>query len=412
MAISIICRNSSKRLSQPGVNFKTIVLTFLVIAAFISCRQPSEISYSGPIEIKKGGVYTGNYKSDDSNIPAITVSTYDSVEITGCNIVSAGIGIKAFGGSRLTIHHNNISGLPPTGNQWGRALDDYHPQFLVFENNNVHHTGGLVIDHSDENTKSAVIRFNKFINTDNRKGDFSVGDHRAAILFNSVLPILGEISWNYFHNELDSSSIEDNINLGNSGGSKDSSFLIHDNFIWGAYPSPATSGHFTGSGISIEGEPGHNAFNNVSQYIKIFNNQVISTCNAGINISHGHDITAQFNTIISSGMYPNGDKSDRFWGGCAIWNPSKLSPDVFKDITIKNNTIGYVRPGMNVPLPNRQDYVVVPGSPINVQPGDNTALPNPITLQTELDQVPIWEKKLADNKIIIGNTTSNGKPMK
>lgn len=383
---------------------RSIILSCLAVFAIISCKQPSVGDYSDPIEIKKGGVYTGNYKSDDPKIPAITVSTYDSVEITGCNILSSGVGIKAFGGTRLNIHHNNITGQAPLGdNQWGRALDDYHPQYLIFENNTVTHTGGILIDHSDENTQTVVIRFNKFINTDKRKADLSEGDHRAAILLNTVLPVKGEISWNYFHNDLDSSWVEDNINLGNSGGTPDAPYLVHDNFIWGAYPYPSTADHYTGSGISIEGEPGHNAFNNTSQYIKIYNNQVISTCNGGINISHGHDIEAQNNTIISSGMFPNGVKSDRFWGGCAIWNGANLSPDVFKNISVKNNTIGYVRPGVNVPLPNRQDYVVVAGSPINVQPGDNIALPNPVTLQTELDQIPVWEKKLADNKITVGN---------
>ncbi len=385
---------------------KKIIFICLAISSIISCKHPSD-KYSGPIEIKRGGVYTGNYKSDDTNVPAITISTNDPVEITGCNIVSSGIAIKAFGGTKLNIHHNNITGQKPTGNnQWGRALDDYHPQYLIFENNNVNHTGGLMVDHSDNNTRSAVIRFNKFFNTDKRKVDLSEGDHRATILFNTVLPITGEISWNYFHNGLDSSYVEDNINFGNSGGLKDSFFLIHDNFIWGAYPYPSTANHFTGSGISIEGEPGHNKFENTSQYIKIFNNQVISTCNGGINISHGHDISAEWNTIISSGMYPNGVKSDRFWGGCAIWNGSNLSADVFKNLVIKNNTIGYVRPGVNVPFTDRQDYVVVAGSILNVQPGDNKALPNPITLQTELDQVAVWEKKLADSRIISGNTKS------
>jgi len=383
-----------------------IIFTCLVAFSIISCKHSTK-KYSDPIEIKRGGIYTGNFKSDDSNIPAVTIFTNEPVEITGCDIVSSGIAIKAYGGSNLYIHHNTITGQKPTGkNQWGRALDDYHPQSLLFTNNNVIHTGGLLIDHSDEGTKSVAIRYNKFINTDKRKADLSDGDHRAAILFNTVLPVTGEIAWNYFHNDPDSSSVEDNINLGNSGGTKDTSFLIHDNFIRGAYPYPLTLDHYTGSGIAIEGESGHNKFENSSQYIKIFNNQVISTCNGGINISHGHDISARFNTIISSGKYPNGVKSDRFWGGCAIWNGSGLSPDVFKNIVIEKNTIGYVRQGVNAPLPDRQDYVVVAGSPINIQPGDNAALPNPVTLQTESDQVKIWEKKLADNKISIGNTRS------
>lgn len=379
---------------------KSLCLIFCLLCSFYIHAQV----FQGPITISKGGLYTGNYKSDDSNIPAITVSTYDPVEITGCIIVSSGIGIKAYGGTKMNIHNNTIKGQTPTGDkQYGRALDDYHPQWLIFEFNTVDHTGGIQVDHSDENTKSAVIRYNMFKNTDKRKADLNYGpEHRASILFNTVLPITGEISFNQFQNDLDSSAVEDNINFGNSGGTAGSPFLIHDNYIKGAYPYPFNAANYTGSGITVEGEPGHNQFTNVSQYVKILNNQVVSTCNGGININAGHDITAQFNRIVSSGLFPNGVQSNLFWGGAAIWNGSNVDGSVFKNISINNNTIGYARPGVNVPLPNRQDYVVVAGSPINIQPGDNIALPNPITLATEQNEWTLWQKKLADSGIVVG----------
>lgn len=383
---------------------KNILLVFFLL---LSAFTQGQVVYSGPITITKGGTYTGNYKSDDSNIPAITLQTYEPVEITHCNIVSSGIHIKCPGGTNLNIHHNNFSGQKPTGNnQWGRVLDDYHPQYLIFENNLVNHTGGLLIDHSDESTRSAIIRYNIFRNTDKRRVDMSEGEHRASILFNTVLPVTGEIAYNKFENLLDSSWIEDNINLGNSGGTAASPFLIHDNYIKGAYPYPFNADHYTGSGITVEGSPSMNQFNNVSQYIKIYNNQVISTCNGGININAGHNIDVAYNTIVSSGMFPNGVQSQRFWGGGAVWNGSNVGTDVFKDITYKNNTIGYVRPGVNVPYANRQDWVTVDGSPYNIQPGDNISLPNPINLATELAEIPKWEAKLAANKITLGNTAS------
>jgi len=383
---------------------KILFITFLLLSVFTH----GQIVYSGPITITKGGTYTGNYKSDNSNVPAITLETYEPVEITNCNIISSGIHIKCPGGTKLNIHHNNFTGQTPTGNgQWGRVLDDYHPQYLIFENNTVNHTGGLLVDHGDENTKSAVIRYNIFRNTDKRRTDMSEGEHRASILFNTVMPITGEIAYNKFENLLDSSWIEDNINFGNAGGTVASPFLIHDNYIKGAYPYPSNADHYTGSGITVEGAPSVNQFNNVSQYIKIYNNQVVSVCNGGINVNAGHNIEVTGNTIISSGMFPNGVVSPRFWGGGAVWNGSNVGTDVFRDIIYKNNTIGYVRPGVNVPYPNRQDWVVVDGSPINIMPGDNISLPNPITLATELAEIPKWEAKLSANKISIGNTVNN-----
>src|SRR4051812_34687305 len=57
-----------------------------------------EVKYLDPIVINKGGTYTGNYKSTDSQTPAIWVQTNEPVEITGCIIVSTGDMIKCSGG--------------------------------------------------------------------------------------------------------------------------------------------------------------------------------------------------------------------------------------------------------------------------------------------------------------------------
>lgn len=370
-----------------------------------------DIQYSSPIIITKGGKYTGNYKSDDSNMPAITVNCYDPVEITGCNVLGSGELIHASGGTKLNIHHNNLSGQKPSGNnQWGRVADIYHPQTFQFENNTVDHTGGIRIDHMDENTKQVFIRRNIFNNTDKRRVDGSEGDHRAAILLDGVVGVEGEISWNQFENIVNQSWIEDNINLRNSGGKKDNPFKIHNNYIKGAYPTPfdyneKSGTNYTGSGVTIEGDPATTAFEKVAQYTNIHHNQVVSTMNGGINVNHGHDHLVENNTIISSGMIPTGQYSRSFWGGGAIWNGSNLSPSVFNNIVYQNNTVGYYRKDVNVGGTDRQDWVIVSGSPISVDPSKNISIPNPITLATEEAELPKWKAKLAANQISIGNTT-------
>ncbi len=384
----------------------------------ITRRKLGEIIYQQPIYITKPGTYTGNYKSDDPNTPAILILCYDSVIITACNIVSQGEGIKAYGGSRLNIHHNNIKGVLPTnGSQYGRALNDYQPQTLTFENNYVEHTGGLMVDHNNENTKSAIIRYNLIRNTDKRKTDGSAGDHRAATLFNTVTTIAGEIAWNKFENVVDSSFIEDNINLGNTGGTSTKPISIHDNFIKGAYPAPriypgAGQVDFSGSGITVEDNGGVSAFDQVSRYVNVTNNQVVSVGNGGINVNAGHDISVTGNRIISSGMYPDGMQSNAFWGAGACWNGSGLPITSFFNVVYKNNTVGYARPDQNTvykgqTLKGRNDWVQVPGSPYNINPDDNISLPNPITMSTELKEDTIWTAKLIANRITIGNGVNN-----
>jgi hypothetical protein len=393
-------------------------LKFLILSLLFGISLSAQIVYQAPIYITKGGTYTGNYRSDDPNTPAILILCYDSVTITGCNIISQGEGIKAYGGSRLNIHHNNILGILPTnGTQYGRALNDYQPQTLTFENNYVEHTGGLMVDHGDQNTKSANFRYNLIRNTDKRKTDGTPGDHRASILFNTVTTISAEISWNRFENIPDSSYLEDNINLGNTGGTLAIPIIIHDNFIKGSYPAPkiypgAGQVGFSGSGITVEDNGGVNAIDQVSRWININNNQVVSVGNGGINVNAGHDINVTGNRLISSGRYPDGSLSNVFWGGGAVWNGSGLPLTSFYNISYKNNTVGWARPDHNtvykgVTLPGRNDWVIVPGSPININPDDNISLPNPITLATELNEDVIWLAKLSANSITVGNGVNN-----
>src|SRR3954470_14448749 len=77
--------------------------------------------FQGPLIITSGGKYTGNYKSLDSRVPAISVYTSEPVELTGCLVAGAGDLIKCVEATNLNIHHNNFYGLAPTDNeQWGR----------------------------------------------------------------------------------------------------------------------------------------------------------------------------------------------------------------------------------------------------------------------------------------------------
>ncbi len=367
-------------------------------------------TYSAPIYITTPGTYTGNWKSDDNN-PAILINCFGKVIIVNSNIKSSGDGIMVYGGADLEIRYTNFYGQTPTANnQWGRAVNIYMPQRFVFEHNYIEHTGGIIVDHGNENTDSVSIKYNLIRNTDKRRVDGTEGEHRAGILFNTVNPAQGikaEVAWNKFENILDSSWIEDNINLGNVKGRQATPIKIHNNYIKGAYPpSSYAQSSYTGSGITVEGHPDVNTASTVSQWINIYDNQVISTCNGGININAGHDIHSYHNTIISSGMFPNGVQSFLFWGGRAIWNGSGVPyPSVFYNIDMKNDSVGYARPGVNQPFPDRQDEVFVSGSPISVVSSESYHYPNPITLAMEVDQLRIFNLKTAAAGVVVGNST-------
>ena len=134
-------------------------------------------------------------------------------------MLSRGIHVRAAGGTNLSIHDNTFVGQAPAdGGQWGRALDDYCPQTLTYEHNTVEHTGGVYVNQSDANTRRISIRFNRIADTDQRRGDGAPNQHRAGLMFNTLLPVEAEIAWNEFDNRPGESCVEDNINLYNSGG--------------------------------------------------------------------------------------------------------------------------------------------------------------------------------------------------
>lgn len=363
--------------------------------------------YQGPLIISRGGKYTGNYKSTNSKIPAIIIVTSEPVELTGCTIASAGDLIKCGEATNLNIHHNNFYGLTPgIGEQYGRVINVYRPHTLTFEHNYVEHTGGLLLDHTDTTTGAQItvtIRYNLIRNTDKRRADMTGGDERSGIQFNTVARVKGEIAWNQFENLPNRSFLLHNINLYNSGGISTQPYQIHDNYIKGAYPYPLTANYFVGSGITVDGDSASNTMKTMSQFINVFNNQVLSTCNAGMNLAAGHDVRFYGNTIISAGKYSNGQSSDRFWSGCSMWNAFKVPVANFINNSIKDNTIGFVATDRVFPAPVRQDFTVVANNPLSVKAGDNIALPNPITLDTEVAELAKWTAKLTSNGITLGN---------
>ncbi|GAB3811497.1 hypothetical protein GCM10028895_01690 [Pontibacter rugosus] len=88
-----------------------LAFLFIVLTPLVATAQ----NYSGPLVITKGGTYTGNWESRDTNIPAVEITTSEPVVIINSNIRSAGRLIRFTGAvANITVRHTNGYGLTPT----------------------------------------------------------------------------------------------------------------------------------------------------------------------------------------------------------------------------------------------------------------------------------------------------------
>ncbi|OGX90300.1 Ig-like domain-containing protein [Hymenobacter coccineus] len=363
--------------------------------------QAQTVTYADPIVITKGGTYTGNYRSNDSGKPAVLVNTNEPVVLDGCNIAGAGNLIQAGEGANLTVRNCRGQGLTPSvDNQApGRFLDSYRAQRLVVEHNAFVQTSGIVVNRwsgTGAPGQTLTVRYNRARNIDGRWRNG--GSTRSSFLIlNTVQHLAGvDVAYNEVINAPNQSLVEDNINLYNTSGAAGSPVHVHDNFVRGAYPFPATDGQFTGTGLTTDGDAG--ALEGAAAYIEADHNQFVSTCNAAMNIAAGHDVYYHDNRLVTSALLPDGSRLKATYAATAVFNYYQQLATLFFNNRIENNVIGFVRWGANNPFPDRQDL-----SPGNCATCAGTVhLPNPITLATEDNEATLWAQKLQQNGVVVG----------
>ncbi|TPG65567.1 Ig-like domain-containing protein [Hymenobacter nivis] len=392
--------------------FAACTRAFLVLVAAgapLVSAQAQAVSYSDPIVITKGGTYTGNYRSTDSGQPAVLVNTNDPVVLDGCNLAGAGNLIQAGQGADLTVRNCRGQGLAPSvDNQApGRFLDSYRAQRLVVEHNELVQTSGIVVNRwggTGASGQTLTVRYNRVRNIDGRWRNG--GSTRSSFLIlNTVQRLAGvDVSYNEVVNAPNQSLVEDNINLYNSSGTASSPLRVHDNFVRGAYPFPATDGQFTGTGLTTDGDAG--ALDGAAGYIEADHNQFVSTCNAAMNIAAGHDVYYHDNRLVNSGLLPDGSRLTATYAATAVFNYYQQLVSLFFNNRIQNNTIGFVRWGANNPYPDRQDL-----SPGNCATCTGTVhLPNPVTLATEDNEATLWAQKLQQAGVVLGPLGATAAP--
>ena len=377
----------------------------------LAARLPQRARGDGQtLVVRKGGTYSGTYYSPDSQVPCVRIATTEPVILRDCVLRGAGNLIEAMnGGARLTVVNCRGYGLPPS------ADDARHGRFVVVvqgrsvrvEHNYFEGTTGIdIYQWSGNGTpgQTLTVRYNQSRNIDGRLRNG--GEANSNFLGLNALPGLEniEVAWNEVINEPDKSLVEDNINFYNSGGTRRSPARVHDNYIRGAYPFPATLPDYTGSGITMDGDG--KAALSVTAYVEAYRNQVLSTCNAAMNIAAGHDNHFYNNRMVSAGRLPDGTRLRANWAATAVWNASERPKTVFFNNTIHNNTIGYVHWGTTAPLADRQDLSPreCPFCPNNV------LLPSPITLQTEQAEWVRWQQKLRQQGVQVGPVPPGRRP--
>ncbi|MDO7852495.1 Ig-like domain-containing protein [Hymenobacter convexus] len=378
-------------------------LSLALAPALAQAQNVPSVTYQGPITITQGGTYTGNYRSTDSSTPAVTIATSSPVTLQGCIIVGPGDLIQANGTpGDITVLNSQAFGTTPTqDNRYrGRFIAATNAKNIRAENNYLEHTTGFTIyQFSGDGSASQTVRIlrNRVLDIDGRTRN---GGTQGAnfVGLNTVRNTANiEIAWNQVINEPNQSSVEDNINFYNSGGTSQSPALVHDNYVQGAYPYPATSGTFSGTGMTTDGD-GVASANLTASFVNAYNNQFISTCNAGMNIAAGHDISYYNNRIVTSAMLPDGTALPAVYAGTAVFNGNQAPSSIFYNNTIHDNTIGYRSPGYSNPYADRHDESNGACSSCT----NTTHLPNPITVSVEQNELTLWQQKLTQNNVTLG----------
>ncbi|WP_188811807.1 hypothetical protein [Hymenobacter cavernae] len=378
------------------------LLSSLFAWAISACTPSSVAKDDHTIVIEKGGTYSGTYRSSDSSVPCIRIATTEPVVLENCILAGAGDLIRAnTNGADLIVRGCSGYGLPPSVDDQtrGRFLDIAQPKRLTLEHNYLEQTTGIVVYRWSGNgspQQTLTVRYNLAHNINGRFRNGNGSTRSSFLLLNTVQHLAGiEVSFNEVQNLPDQSAVEDNINFYNSSGTAESPARVHDNYVQGAYPYPATAEHFTGTGMTTDGDGTTAA--TTTAHVEAYNNQFVGTCNAAMNIAAGHDIYYHDNRMVASGLLPDGTKLRATYAATAVFNYYKQPSSVFFNNRTANNTIGYVRWGAASPYPNRQDL-----SPDCATCIGTKHLPNPVTIKVEQNEQKLWQQKLKKLHLYVG----------
>ena len=370
---------------------------------------------ASPIVITHGGTWTGgSYDSADDDTPAVKIATTQPVILYKCTITGSADLISAVnGGARVTIRDcKAVASLPRTaGRSQGFFFTSYQPASVVIQNNRIEGTGGInIVGFGDSKgaAETIAIAFNDFKNIDGRKSlgasqrpdNDTKPDLRHAIMLNSVhaVPRI-HLVWNQIVNAPGDSACEDVLDFYQSSGTGGSPAVIANNYIQGAYPPRPASQTYSGGGINLgDTAPGDQNPANVPAYADCFANQVINTCNYGIGIFDGHDMSLHNNIVLCSGKFAAGVNLKYTFVGSLSWDYAGIGH--WYNNSIHDNWIGYEQNSFNDSVYAGQklnNYWAKTGLKEYGNRG-----PSSVTQAMEGREWTSWQKKVSSHRMKIG----------
>ena len=369
---------------------------------------PVQLVYDKPLVITKGGTYTGNWESRDAEISAVEVKTSEPVVIERANIRGAGRLIRSQGyAADITVRNTNGYGITPT--PWKEykktrnflVVDGF--KNIVVENCYIENAAGINLGLSYEGNgtpqQTIKIRYNKVRNIDGRVYNGWAIANFVGFNFRNPVPH-AEIAWNEVINEPDQSVVEDNINIYNTRGLPDSPIRIHDNYIEGAFPIPASEPNYSGGGI-ISDSPETDS-TQATAYLEIYENQLIGLGGYCIGIAGGNHINVHDNRMVVAAKHADNTRY-AFWTS-GIWAKDYYETQSTYANTMHHNTIAVV--GQTGTWRND----VVDSAIIAASTYANTLLETNVTRAMEAQEFERWEKKLRQNKITVGPVAAAQQP--
>lgn len=300
------------------------------------------VNFDAPLIIKKGGTYTGAWRSNDSKISTITIQTSENVVIKDSIISGYGDLIH---GRNVNVTITNVSAFG-LGEKVGKFLDVTVDKTLAVNNNRMSNVWGMrVSGRASDLKQSPKIQFSRNIAYDLKEG----AESRAHFiqLSNGEFPS-AKIEDNVVINPPWSSRIEDVISLYNARGTPDLPIYVRGNKILGAYPSNPITDGYSGGGIIIDGGRKVSP-DKASANIIIEDNVVVATTNYGIAIASGHNNVVKDNIVVGSGFLPNRVPIKAQNIGLYVWNIYKQPPDVFFDNAAYANKVYWMKKSETLP---------------------------------------------------------------
>jgi hypothetical protein len=378
-----------------------------------------DVQWSGPIVITRGGTYSGNWESNDPQVPAVTVSTNEPVIVENSHIRSASGLIKAETAGSDLIVRNNVAiatNAAAKGQPNGIFLQATSPARLDVENNYVENASSGVLVHgysgNRDGKQTIVIRANRARNLSGLLSDGNGGylpgegsNHSVSrfIELDNVQAVPGvDVGWNEVVNYPGRSLVTDNIDVNRSSGTPNQPLDIHDTYIQGAYPYKAAQDAYAGGGIKTEGGS-NDSPQQTAAFSSIHDNQVVGTVGYGIAFTAGHDNIASNNRVISSGLLADGTRIAAQYVGMAngdVAGTGVGSGSMYNN-TMRDNVIGWACWASSCAKEGYRKDQYFP-----VAPGDysNNSLipPQPITLNMEDNEYQVWLNKVGSAGITVG----------